>query len=63
MKRIVFRRGLTAFPLDGLEAEKALLRANAEDSCDDRVSEDIFDFEDEYAEVAIIKSRAVPSSN
>ncbi len=36
------------------EAEYAALRANAADTCDDRVSEDIFDVEDERAEVEII---------
>lgn len=54
MKRIALRRKLASFRIAGPEAEKALQRAYAEDSCDDRVSEDIFDVEDEYAEVAII---------
>ena len=36
------------------EAEYAALRANAADNCDDRVSENIFDVEDERAEVDII---------
>jgi hypothetical protein len=36
------------------EAEYVALRANAADTCDDRVSEDIFDVEDERAEVDII---------
>lgn len=54
MKRIASRRWLTAFPIAGPEAENAVLRAYAADSCEDRVSEDIFDVEDEYAEVAII---------
>lgn len=54
MKRIAFRRKLAAFSIAGPEAENAVLRANAADSCDDRVSEDIFDVEDEYAEVAIV---------
>lgn len=36
------------------EAEYAALRANAEDTCDDRVSEEIFDVEDEWAEVDAI---------
>ena len=38
-------------PLAWREAEYAALRANAADSCDDRVSENIFDAEDEREEV------------
>jgi len=49
-------RRIATFPKENVEAEKALLRTYEDDSCDDRVSEDIFDVEDEYAEVAIIKS-------
>lgn len=56
MKHIAFHRKLAEFPINDLEAENTLLRAYAADSCDDRVSEDIFDVEDKYAEVAIIKS-------
>lgn len=41
-------------PIDWRHAEYAALRANAADTCDDRVSEDIFDVEDERAEVDII---------
>ena len=33
------------------EAEYAALRANAADTCDDRVSENIFDADDERSEV------------
>jgi hypothetical protein len=36
------------------EAEYAALRHNAADTCDDRVSENIFDVEDERAEVDVI---------
>lgn len=36
------------------EAEYAARRLNAEDTCDDRVTEDIFDVEDERAEIDII---------
>lgn len=54
MKRIAFRRKLAAFSIAGRAAENVAPRADAEDSCDDRVREDIFDGEDEYAEVAII---------
>jgi len=54
MKRIASRRRLAASPIAGPQAENALLRAYSADSFDDRVSEDIFDVEDEYAEMAII---------
>ena len=58
MKRTAFRRRkLTELPIAWREAEYAALRANAADTCDDRVSEDIFDIEDEWAEVDIIVHR------
>lgn len=41
-------------PIAWREAEYAALQVNAADTCDDRVSEDIFDAEDERAEVDII---------
>jgi hypothetical protein len=41
-------------PIAWREAEYAALRLNAADTCDDRVSEDIFDVEDERTEVGII---------
>lgn len=41
-------------PVAWREAEYAALRANAADTCDDRVSESIFDIDDERAEVEII---------
>ena len=41
-------------PISRRESEYPALRANAADTCDDRVSEDIFDVEDERAEVDII---------
>ena len=48
MKRIAFRRRkLPELPIAWREAEYAALRANAADTCDDRVSENIFDDEDE----------------
>ena len=55
MKRTGLRTkqlAVRAIPRD--EAEYALLRANAADTCDDRVSDDIFDVEDEHAEVDVI---------
>lgn len=47
----------TKLPIAWREAEFAALWANATDSCDDRVSENIFDAEDERAEVDIIVHR------
>jgi len=64
MKRIAFRRRkLPALPIAWREAEYAALRANAADTCDDRVSEDIFDVEDEHAEVDIIVHRMTHGVN
>jgi len=48
------RRKLPEVPIIWREAEYAALQANAADTFDDRVSEDIFDVEDERAEVDII---------
>jgi hypothetical protein len=57
MKRTAFRRRPVK-PITHLAAENALLRAYDEDTCDDRVTEDIYDIEEEYAEVAIVRSRS-----
>lgn len=55
MKRTTLRHPrLPRLPVAWREAEYAALRAIAADTCDDRVSEDIFDAEDERAEVDII---------
>jgi hypothetical protein len=51
------RRKLAEPPVAWREAEYAARRINAEDTCDDRVSENIFDVEDELAEVDIIVQR------
>jgi hypothetical protein len=51
------RRTLPELPIAWREAEYVALRANAADTCDDRVSEDIFDVEDEWAEVGLIVHR------
>jgi hypothetical protein len=48
---------LLELPIAWRKAEYAALRANAADTCDDRVSEDIFDFEDERAEVDLVVHR------
>lgn len=58
MKRTAYRsRKIPAPPIAWREAEFAALRINAADTCDDRVSEDIFDIEDEWAEVDTIVHR------
>jgi hypothetical protein len=56
-------RNSTKLPLAWREAEYAALRFNAADTCDDRVSENIFDAEDERAEVGIIVDRMMHDSN
>jgi hypothetical protein len=64
MKRSAFRgRELPQRPITWREAEYAALRVNAADTCDDRVSEDIFDVEDERAEVDIIVHRMNHGAN
>jgi hypothetical protein len=55
MKRTALqRRRLPELPTGWRVAERAVLRAIAADSCDIRVSEDIFDVEDERVEVDVI---------
>lgn len=55
MKRTGVRRLKPAgIPIAWREAEYAAMRANAADTCDDRVSEEIYDVEDERAEVDLI---------
>ena len=64
MKPSSFRRKqLPELPIAWRVAEYAAVRANAADTCDDRVSEDIYDVEDEYAEVDIIVHRMARGSN
>ena len=64
MKRSAFRgRKLPERPIAWGEAEYAALRANAADTCDDRVSENIFDVEDERAEVDIIVHGMIHGAN
>ena len=50
-------------PIAWREAEYAALRDNAADTCDDRVSENIFDVEDERAEVDIIVHGMIHGAN
>ncbi len=58
MKRNAVRSAKSfKLPIAWREAEYAALRANAADACDDRVSENIFDIEDERAEVGVIFDR------
>jgi len=57
------RRKLPEWPIAWVEAEYAALRANAADTCDDRVSENIFDVEDERAEIDIILHRTIHGAN
>lgn len=56
MKRNVVRSRKSAqLPIVWREAEYAALRANAAGTYDDRVSDNIFDAEDERAEIDIIR--------
>jgi hypothetical protein len=64
MKRIAIRsRKLAELPIAWREAEYAGLRAKSPDTFDDRVSEDIFDLEDERAEVEIIAHGMIHGTN
>ena len=64
MKRnAVQRPKFAVLPLAWREAEYAALRVNAADTCDDRVSEDIFDVDDERAEVDLIVQRMNHGAN
>jgi len=63
-KRSAFRRRSSLqLPVAWRAAESAALRANAADTCDDRVSENIFDVEDERAEVDVIVDRLNHGAN
>jgi hypothetical protein len=58
MKHTAFSRPIaSAIPIAWREAEYAARRINAEDTCDDRVSENIFDAEDERTAVDMLVSR------
>jgi hypothetical protein len=64
MKRSIrHTRKFAELPIAWREAEYAALRTNAADTCDDRVSEDIFDVEDERTEVEIILHRMIHDAN
>ena len=64
MKRTATRsKNLPGLPIAWREAEYAALRANAADTCDDRVTEDIFDLEDEREELDLIVHRMTHDAN
>lgn len=64
MKRKAIRTPkLPPVPIAWRKAENAALRANAADKSDDRVSENIFDVDDERAEVDIIVHRMIHDTN
>jgi hypothetical protein len=64
MKRNVIRsRKSPQLPIAWREAEYAALCANTKDTCDDRVSENIFDAEDERTEVDIIVHGMIHGAN
>ena len=64
MKRSAFRiRKLRERPITWRESEYAALRADAESGYDDRISESIFDIEDERAEVDIIVHGMIHGAN
>lgn len=64
MKRSANRsRKSRELPIAWREAEYAALRPNAADAYDDRVSADIFDTEDERAEIDIIVHGMIQDAN
>ena len=64
MKRTTLHRSKSAkLPRAWREAEYAALRVNAADNCDDRVSENIYDADDERAEVDTILHGMIRSAN
>jgi hypothetical protein len=64
MKRSAFRsRKLLELPIAWREAEYTALRTNAADTRDDRVSENIFDVEDERVEVENIVHGMIHGAN
>ena len=64
MKRSAYRSSKSSpLPIAWREAEYAALRSNAADSYDDRVSENIFDIDDERAEIDSIIQRINHDAN
>lgn len=64
MKRNALRsRTPVKLPIAWRDAEYAALQVNAADTCDDRVTDNIFDMDDERAEVDIIVHGMMHDSN
>ncbi len=64
MKRTTLHRSKSAkLPRAWREAEYAALRVNAADTCDDRVSENIYDADDERTGVDSIMQAMIRSTN
>ena len=64
MKLNAFRsRKVAKLPVAWREAEYAVIWANVTDTCEDRISENIFDIEDEHTEVDIIVRRMMRGAN
>ncbi len=64
MKRSTYRNAKSAqLPVTWREAEYAAVQANAADSYDDRIFENLFDAEDERAEVDSIARNMMHDSN
>ena len=64
MKRTTLHRSKPAqLPRAWREAEFAALRVNAADTCDDRVSENIYDADDERTGVDSIMQAMIRSTN
>ena len=64
MKRNAYRsRKSPGLPLVWSKADYAALWSKAADTYDDRVSEDLFDFDDERAEVDIIVHGMIDGAN
>ena len=64
MKLNAFRsRKVAKLPVAWREAEYAAIWVNVTDTCEDRISENIFDIEDEHTEVDIIVRRMMRGAN
>ncbi len=57
------RSDSSTVPAAWRKAEHAALRANAKDTCDDRVSDDIFDMDDERSIVDILAHGKIHEAN
>jgi len=63
LERVLFQHNVDASSDAGWNDGGVVLRADPADTFDDRVSDDIYDVDDEHAEVAIIESRFSRSSS